>query len=56
MKNLIQTSSEYALEINQTKMKVVVNIRQAGNLINIREVAAYEVVDKFVYLGSMISN
>lgn len=54
MNKLESYSREYGLKINKTKTKVMI-IDRSNDTSHIKNVGGYEVVDKFVYLGSLIT-
>ena len=56
MPRLQQISLEYGLRINRAKTKVMIIDRTNNNQPHVRQIAGYEVVDSFVYLGSLITN
>ncbi|XP_071653184.1 uncharacterized protein [Temnothorax longispinosus] len=56
MERLALISREYGLEINRDKTKIMIIDRQMNNQPNVKEVAGFEVVEKMVYLDSMITN
>ena len=49
-------SEAHGLTLNQGKIKMMIIDRAQNNLPHVREVARYEVVDKFVYLGPLITH
>ncbi|XP_072377799.1 uncharacterized protein [Diabrotica undecimpunctata] len=55
-KRLSRISEEFGLLINSGKTKIMTVDRANNNLLHIHQVANFEVVDRFVYLGSVITN
>ncbi|VEN64212.1 unnamed protein product, partial [Callosobruchus maculatus] len=53
---LEQHSGAYDLGINYNETKVMIADREHGNHREIKSVRRYEVVQSFVYLGSLIDN
>ena len=56
MERLRICSEEYGLYLNKKKTKIMIINRAENNSPNIHEIAGYEVVNKFSYLGSLITN
>lgn len=56
MEKLARISEELGLAINATKTKIMIVDRANNNLPHTRQVAGFEVVNSFVYLGAMITN
>lgn len=56
MEKLERVSRAYGLEINAAKTKVMIIDRQNENQPSVTRIAGYDVVQKFNYLGSVVSN
>lgn len=56
MNRLDTVSREYGLRINAQKTKVMIIDRHRDNQPEIRNIAGYEVVSRFNYLGSVVTN
>lgn len=52
MSKLDKTSKEYRLTVNKKKIQVIVN----RNNTNIKEIGSFEIIERIVYLGSLITN
>lgn len=56
MRRLHRTSRKHSLAINEANTKVMIIDRTTGNQSHLRQVAGYEVVNKFIYPDSLITN
>jgi hypothetical protein len=55
--NLVQEESwNLGLELNTSKTKIMVINKQHNNRSELRRIDHFEVVDQYVYLGSLITN
>lgn len=56
LQKLKEISEDHGLQVNYRKTKIMIIDRANDNWPNIRTIANCEVVQEFVYLGSLISN
>ena len=55
LERLATVTKEYGLIFNKKKTKLMIIDRANNNRPDIKQIASYEVVNHFVYLGSMIT-
>lgn len=56
MQRLQETSTEFGLKLNPNKTTVMIVDRQNNNQPHVGNIAGFKVVNKYLYLGSLIDN